>query len=96
MQHETVVSRVQVTSANHDEPVQLVKHGGDIPRCLMHVGQIGMAVAATAGGANGDKDGIGPADGFVRFRIEGQAPGANVALNQTVEAGLEYRHAALA
>ncbi len=57
--------------------------------------EIGMAVAAARGRADGDEHRVGGFDGAGKIGGEGEALGGNVAGDELVEAGLIDRHFAL-
>src|SRR5262245_19399236 len=61
----------------------------------MDVGEIGKPVAAPRRRADGEIYRVGRADGGCRFGRKRQAPGCDVARDQSFEAGLEDRNGAV-
>ena len=64
--------------------------------CLKHEAQIGMSVTAAHRRADGEKHEIGVADRRGEIRREGDAPHAQIAVQELVKARLVDRHATLA
>ena len=67
---------------------------GDLFRHRIDVGQVGMAVAAPRGRADGDEDRVGVSDSLRAFGGEAQPAFADIAGHQILEPGLVDRHLA--
>src|SRR5690606_4198760 len=65
---------------------------GDVLGCAHHVAEVRVAVAAPAGGADGDEDRLGVLDGIGDIRREAQATGFHVAGQNCLQPWLVDRH----
>src|SRR3546814_8362216 len=54
---------------DHGEAIEC---SGDLARCVVDIGQVGVAIAAAAGSADGDEHDVGSAHGFGRLGGEGE------------------------
>ena len=79
-----------------DDQRPLLQMGRDLLGGGEDIGEVGMAVAAAGGCADGDEDGFGVAHGLGQARREGEPAAGMVALDQGLEAGLVDRDPALA
>ena len=77
-----------------DDHLVAVEHRGDVLRGLEHVGEIGVAVAAPRGRADGDEHRLRCLDRAGKVGREGQPVLAHVLGDQLRQAGLEDRHLA--
>ena len=77
-----------------DDHLVAVEHRGDVLGGLEHVGEIGMAVAAPRGRADGDEHRLGRRYGASEVGREGQPVLAHVLVDQLRQSRLEDRHLA--
>ncbi len=73
-----------------------VERRGDLARRRIDIGEVGMAVAAAAGRAHRDEDGVGAGDRGTDIGLEFQPSGPDIGLDHLVEAGLVDRDLAAA
>src|SRR3546814_12939182 len=66
----------------------------DLARCVVDIGQVGVAIAAAAGSADGDEHDVGSAHGFGKLGGEGEIARRGIARHQAVEPGLVNGNAA--
>ena len=79
-----------------DHHREAVERGGDLARGVIDEGEVGVAVAAARGRADGDEHGVGGLDRRLQRAGEFQPPGLHIGGDQVVEPGLEDRHFAAA
>ena len=79
----------------HDDDLVAVVHApGDLLGGLANAAKIGLAVAVTAGGSDGDEYGLRARHGFFGLGGEGKPAGADIRSDQGFQAGLVDRNLA--